>query len=194
MTGRSSGETSTEAAAPETEKEDGAGAHTSEDEQATENTDGSQAEEGSPAEPPAVPAEVPVKLPAEPPAEPPAVPTDAEGDDPEPEPVIPAAEIPAAIPGTATKEKEAVLPKVLIPADSLLEVIRIKDGVGTSSLDLPLGSYYIRELKAPANYEYDPDQRWYFRFMYSPLAGTTVTVISQTAAMLSSTKQMKDRR
>lgn len=43
-------------------------------------------------------------------------------------------------------------------------------------MDLPLGSYYIRELKAPANYEYDPDQRWYFRFMYSPLAGTTVTV------------------
>lgn len=172
LTGRSSGEPSTEAAAPETEKEDRAGAHTSEDEQATENTDGSQAEEGSPAEPPAVPAEVPVKLPAEPPA----VPTDAKGDDLEPEPVIPAAEIPAAIPGTATKEKEAVLPKVLIPADSLLEVIRIKDGVGTSSLDLPLGSYYIRELKAPANYEYDPDQRWYFRFMYSPLAGTTVTV------------------
>ena len=172
LTGRSSGETSTEAAAPETEKEDGAVAHTSEDEQATENTDGSQAEEGSPAEPPAVPAELPAKLPAKPPA----VPTDAEGDDPEPEPVIPAAEIPAAIPGTATKEKEAVLPKVLIPADSLLEVIRIKDGVGTSSLDLPLGSYYIRELKAPANYEYDPDQRWYFRFMYSPLAGTTVTV------------------
>ena len=40
LTGRSSGETSTEAAAPETEKEDGAVVHTSEDEQATENTDG----------------------------------------------------------------------------------------------------------------------------------------------------------
>lgn len=123
------------------------------------NTDGNEAEENMSMNEPTVP-----------------VPADAAENSPDLDPVVPPADYPEAIPGTATKEKEAVLPKVLIPADSLLEVIRIKDGVGTSSLDLPLGSYYIRELKAPANYEYDPDQRWYFRFMYSPLAGTTVTV------------------
>ena len=100
-----------------------------------------------------------------------------DGEAEEPVPVVPAADTPEAIPATATKNGVEIS-EAVIPAESLLEVIRIKDGVGTSTLDLPLGSYYIRELKAPSNYEYDPDQRWYFRFEYSPLSGTTVTVMA----------------
>ena len=66
--------------------------------------------------------------------------------------------------------------RVIIPKDSLLEVVRIVDGEGRSSLELPLGKFYAKELQAPEGYIID-DSIYEFEFKYNP-AGETEVIIT----------------
>lgn len=52
-------------------------------------------------------------------------------------------------------EKELPVETVTIPADTLLEVIRIVNGKGTSSLDYPEGKYYVKEIQTVKGYDLD---------------------------------------
>ena len=66
--------------------------------------------------------------------------------------------------------------RVIIPKDSLLEVVWIVDGEGRSSLELPLGKFYAKELQAPEGYIID-DSIYEFEFKYNP-AGETEVIIT----------------
>lgn len=96
--------------------------------------------------------------------------------------VVPEAENPAdqpAFPAAVPVSSEVVKPtdsRVIIPKDSLLEVVRIVDGEGRSSLELPLGKFYAKELQAPEGYIID-DSIYEFEFKYNP-AGETEVIIT----------------
>ena len=82
---------------------------------------------------------------------------------------------PAAIPASS----EVQLPtdsRVVIPKDSLIEVVRIVDGEGRSTIELPLGKYYARELQGPDGYIIDTNTRYDFEFTYNPNGETEVII------------------
>lgn len=56
---------------------------------------------------------------------------------------------------------------VAIAADSLIEVIAISTGTGTSTLDLPLGDYYFKELDNADDAYIISDTEWDFSFAYT---------------------------
>ena len=95
--------------------------------------------------------------------------------------VVPETENPAdqpAFPAAVPVSSEVVKPtdsRVIIPKDSLLEVVRIVDGEGRSSLELPLGKFYAKELQAPEGYILD-DSIYEFEFKYNPDGETEVII------------------
>ena len=63
------------------------------------------------------------------------------------------ATIEGAVFGIYNKEDIKADGKVIVKADTLLqEMTSDKDGLATCTLDLPLGQYYVKELKAPAGF------------------------------------------
>ena len=63
------------------------------------------------------------------------------------------ATVEGAVFGIYNKEDIKADGKVIVKADTLLqEMTSDKDGLATCTLDLPLGQYYVKELKAPAGF------------------------------------------
>ena len=82
---------------------------------------------------------------------------------------------PAAIP-VSSEVKLSTDSRVIIPKDTLLEVVRIENGEGVSSLELPLGKYYAKELQVPDGIILDSETKYEFEFVYNPAGGTEVVI------------------
>ena len=69
-----------------------------------------------------------------------------------------AATVAGAVFGIYNKEDIKADGKVIVKADTLLqEMTSDKDGLAACTLDLPLGQYYVKELKAPAGYVFSDE-------------------------------------
>lgn len=63
-----------------------------------------------------------------------------------------------------------------LPAGTLLEIIRVQNGVGTSTLDYPEGEYYLIEVQVPEGVKIDDETMYEVDFEFDAAAGNTQVI------------------